>query len=67
VRENDLAVLEEYVRRTNKKVFRIEPSQDLDPEHATGLNFIPATMTVWMGMGRNKANATVPGRPLRPF
>lgn len=67
VRENDLALLEEYVTRTNKKVFRIEPSQDLDPEHSTGLNFNPITMTVWMGMGRNKVKSIVPARPLQPF
>jgi predicted acylesterase/phospholipase RssA len=67
VRENDLAVLEEFAKEPNKKVFRIEPTQDLDPAHATGLNFNPITMTVWMGMGRNRVNTIVPDRPLRPF
>jgi len=67
VRENDLAVLEDYVRRTNRKVFRIEPSEDLDPAHATGLNFNRTAMTVWMGMGRSEAASVVPNRPLRPF
>jgi NTE family protein len=67
VRENDLAVLEEYVKRTNSKVFRIEPDEDLDPAHATGLNFNPTAMNVWMALGKNQANSTVPHRPLRPF
>jgi NTE family protein len=69
VRENDLAVLEEYKERTNAKVFRIEPRHDLDPAHPTGLNFNRTIMTVWMGQGRSKANevVTVADRPLRPF
>ena len=69
VRENDVAVLDEYQQRTGAKVFRIEPKQDLDPAHPTGLNFNSTAMTLWMGMGRSKANAVVPlrDRPLRPF
>jgi predicted acylesterase/phospholipase RssA len=69
VRENDIAVLDEYKQRTGAKIFRIEPSQDLDPAHPTGLNFNSMTMAIWMGMGRRKANTTVSlaDRPLRPF
>ena len=69
VRENDVAVLEEYRNRTATKLFRIEPGQDLDPAHPTGLNFDSNAMMVWMGMGRRKANSvvTVADRPLRPF
>jgi predicted acylesterase/phospholipase RssA len=67
VRENDLAVLEDYAKKPNKKVFRIEPIDDLDSAHPTGLNFNSDLMTVWIGQGRRVANQTIPGRPLRPF
>jgi len=69
VRENDLAVLDEYKERTGAKIFRIEPREDLDPAHPTGLNFNTTAMALWMGMGRSKANQVVPiaDRPLRPF
>jgi predicted acylesterase/phospholipase RssA len=67
VRENDLAVLEDYAKKPNKKVFRIEPIDDLDSAHPTGLNFNSDLMTVWIGQGRRVANQTIPDRPLRPF
>jgi NTE family protein len=67
VRENDLAVLEDYAKKPNKKVFRIEPIDDLDSAHPTGLNFNSDLMTDWIGQGRRVANQTIPDRPLRPF
>jgi len=67
VRENDLAVLDEFAKRPNKKVFRIEPDEDLDPEHPTGLGFNKDLMGRWMARGRRAANDVVPNRPLRPF
>lgn len=55
VRENDIAVLDEYGARTGARIFRIEPGEDLDPEHPTGLNFNVDSMMLWMGKGRRKA------------
>jgi NTE family protein len=61
VRENDIGRLNEYKARTGAQVFRIEPDEDLDPAHPTGLNFSADSMTVWMGQGRQKAQAVVGG------
>jgi NTE family protein len=57
VRENDIAVLAAYASRTGKKVIRIEPDSDLDPENPTGLRFDKALMQSWMKKGEMRAEA----------
>lgn len=63
VRENDIAVLDDYSKRTGAKVLRIEPETDLDPDHPTGLNFSVPSMMIWMAKGEQAAR-TVLGFPI---
>lgn len=57
VRENDIATLEEFSRRSHATIFRIEPDSDLDPAHPTGLNFSIDSMMIWMAKGMKKAES----------
>lgn len=57
VRENDIALLNSYSKESGAKVFRIEPTRDLDPKHPTGLNFNTGQMIGWLADGRAKAAA----------
>ncbi|GAA0892946.1 hypothetical protein GCM10009122_26250 [Fulvivirga kasyanovii] len=55
VRENDYKLLDDYIARSQKKVFYIEPDTDLDEQNPTGLRFDRFLMTLWRSQGEQKA------------
>ncbi|MCX2746035.1 patatin-like phospholipase family protein [Mangrovivirga sp. M17] len=55
VKTKDYMVLEDYVARTNNRVFNIEPDTNLDEENPTGLRFDRFLMTLWRSQGEQKA------------
>jgi NTE family protein len=56
VRENDILLLNEFLRKKGRRPIIVEPQSDLDEENPTGLRFNPALMATWMIHGEVRAN-----------